>query len=199
MHNSEFKILLFVFTICGLFGCGKSSSSDSPSAATTELEGSWKASCFANGTESRSSVIVVSKNTVTKTVSNYSDANCATIGDWGYKTTVSFELAAKSSEGLVPIDFRLLMFAKIPATASEATSFNSGNHCGLTGWVVGEDQDVTGRDCNGKTYKAGVIEYSSYQLSGDLLRFGQAEGPNDGTTAAKRASKIQNEISYTRQ
>lgn len=195
----RFNFSLLVLILSGLFGCGKSSSSDSPSTATTELEGSWKASCFANGSESRSAVLVISKNAITKTVSNYSDSNCSKIGDWGYKTTASFSIGLKLSEGFIPIDSTLSAFAKIPATATEVASFNSGSHCGLTGWAIGEAKDVTGRDCNGKTYNAGVVEYSSYQLNSGALRFGQPTESKDGTTAEKRTTEIKQDITYTRQ
>lgn len=195
----RFKFSLFVLTLSGVFGCGKSSSSDSPTTATTQIEGSWKATCFANGSESKSAVLIVSKNAIIKTVSNYSDANCYKIGDWGYKTTASFSIGAKLSEGLVPIDSTLQAFAKIPASASEVASFNSGSHCGLTAWAVGEAKDVTGRNCNGKTYNAGEVEYSSYQLNGDALRFGQPTESKDGTTEGKRTTEIKEDITYTRQ
>ena len=137
-------ILLVTQTL--FWGCGNDSSSKSPAAAATELEGSWLASCFLNETESRRALLEISGNTITKTVSNFSDSACSTAGDWGYKTTATFSIGSELSNDLVAVDSTLQTFSKIPATEIEAETFNNDAHCGLTGWAAGEATDVTGRD-----------------------------------------------------
>jgi hypothetical protein len=197
-------IILTIMAGCGKPSITKSSPSSNTTNSSTQLDGTWLGSCEVDeGDASSKSDFVVSGSSVTLTTRYYSGGNCATENSVSvYSLNYSIGGPAASPAGAVEVQQTLSKIMITLKTQQGVTTANEG--------VKWEEQVIMPPTCNGgftinvpkelnPTVCAGDLLYGSMfgtaygiiKIDGDKLYFGETDETNDGSTAAKRPTKLQ--------
>ena len=162
-------VLLLIFTVFLLSGCGDelstSSKDESVSITAALLGGTWTADCSDNSSASTSTKTVLvfsaSGDNLTATTTNYSVLNCVANNESSIfvKKLNTLVLGSKTttSQNQIINEFTaaVISITLEPKTTSVSSSLNGSTYCGLsTGWSSGTETSVTGLTCDTTTYKS---------------------------------------------
>lgn len=95
--------------------------------------------------------------------------------------------------GARAMDFTFASVSLRPRSVETAAAYNQRAVCGLSGWRVDEEQEITGRDCDFfglgakmRVPSAGDRKFGIFRLEGDELFFGQLSPERDGSAPSRR-------------
>ena len=158
-----------------LLGCKKD---DDSSTTTTELEGTWKTPCYADGSTYRIKSLIVTGTTLVDTTNIYSDSSCTTEKSTWVDTYSSLNIgdeitfASYGSSGGSGHKFTLTAdtFTGTPLNADVVTTLNTNSYCGDSDWALNTANDIAGKTCShGTEWAAGTAGQCVYLLDGSKL------------------------------
>ena len=171
-------VLVITFLSFTIYSCAKKSDSSS-SSSTTELEGTWKVSCYnSSGSEYLEKTLTISGTNVTDKWEYHSDSSCAT-DNYSWDTTYSSlsigeaqTFATYGSSGGTGHKFTMTVDTNTytPLSASDVTWSNNNSWCGESDWVLNTPQSIAGKTCGGDTWwNLNIAIYGMYILDGTKL------------------------------
>ena len=161
-----------------LLGCKKD---DDSSTTTTELEGTWKTPCYADGSTYRIKSLIVTGTTLVDTTNIYSDSSCTSENSKWVDTFSSLNIgdeitfASYGSSGGSGHKFTLTAdsFTATPLKDDTVTTLNTYSYCGDSDWALNTEKDITGKTCtHGTEWSAGTAGQGVYLLDGSKIFFG---------------------------
>jgi hypothetical protein len=186
-----------VFISGSLAACGSSPTTTSPTLPPTTSQltnGSYTAGCQAEGSNSQINTYVIDDNTLSGSTTAYLGSNsCAVANELGplalvYDVSTGAEVS--SPQGAQELNMTLVRASFTPGSAAIAAFLNTSSYCGITDWVSGVTNDVTGKNCSGSVLSAGMVLYSLIKINGTGLYLGVQSGENDGSTVEKRHNSL---------
>ncbi len=200
------KIACLVLTL-DLLACGKKSSDDSASSATTALEGVWKTSCititYQDDTKSYYQVVVTySGNTFKKDVVSYGSDNCS-ISRYSYTYKGTFTIGEQYNpiSGAYKLDNK---YSSISLRYSQAEYVENANEKAIyeyTDWVINTDKEIAGKKASSSDTaepSIGDFDYDIFKIDGKTLKLGDSD-TGDGTSLDKRPTALDESIVATKQ
>lgn len=176
MKNILYVILLTGLSIA-LFSCAKKSDTSSTATTTTELEGTWIASCFESGSLYKLITITVTGTDYIRKLEYHSDSSCNS--DYSmWENTFSFlaigDNATYSDGGKGHLFSKNVVSVKYtPQDAANVSSKNSSSYCGYSDWSINTAKDVTGKTCGSSAQlTANITLLGLYKLVGNNLQLG---------------------------
>ena len=186
-------VLVITFLSFTIYSCAKKSDSSS-SSSTTELEGTWKVSCYnSSGTNYLEKTLTISGTNVTDKWEYHSDSSCATDNysyDWSYSSLVIGDVATFDSYGSSggsghETTMNLETLTYTPLSSSDVTWDNSNSWCGETDWVLNTAQSIAGKTCGSSSqWSLNTTIYGLYILDGSTLIPNFASGSNPSSVSA---------------
>ena len=171
-------VLVITFLSFTIYSCAKKSDSSS-SSSTTELEGTWKVSCYnSSGSAYLEKTLTISGTNVTDKWEYHSDSSCATDNysyDWSYSSLVIGDVATFDSYGSSggsghETTMNLETLTYTPLSSSDVTWDNSNSWCGETDWVLNTAQSIAGKTCGSSSqWSLNTTIYGLYILDGSTL------------------------------
>jgi len=162
-----FYLILAAGLLLGLGACSDDSSTPSEtitgaSGESVELDGTWKPpdGCADYGTESESTVVVLSGTDVSVNYDSYwSVGDCSGTAEISVATGGTFALGEDVTATLsgskvtaTQVDYTWTSATATPNTAAAAAEMNSSSECGISDWAEGVASDVLGvADCQPTT------------------------------------------------
>ena len=145
-------MLFFSFAI---FSCAKKDDSSS-TTSTTELEGTWVASCFSSGSYYKIDTVTVSGTGMVYKSEMHADSSCSTDNntqEWTYSSlsigdAVTFESGTKTGAYFSMIRSGA---TETPNSSYDVTWVNDNSYCGYSDWELNVAKDITGKTCVGTT------------------------------------------------
>lgn len=192
------KTRILIALVLSLFGtaCGpkKIGTSDEALAQGAGLNGVFQQACLALGTYSSSSTLAYSGGVQTGATTVFMDATCMSAG-YSYTIAGPYQVGgpADSPSGANKLNVTLQSMTLVPLSAAGVTALNTNSFCGLTNWTLNTPQNISGRNCGGRTYTAGQTVHTIFSLSGDTLLMGQVAlpgNPGDGTSDTNRPTML---------
>lgn len=188
------KVLLALPFLIFAIGCSeKESSGNAAGGSSTVLEGTWSTGCIPTNGISSKRVITVKGNSISQTLSGYSDAACASDPVQArQEATFSLGAAATAPAGANKIDIATSKEFLTPKSDIYVNSLNTspgfGNY-GKSDWALNVEVEITGKKDDGSA-EPETTEYNIYSVSGTTLCLGQTSDSNDGKTDAKRPTTL---------
>jgi len=172
-------VLVITFLSFTIYSCAKKSDSSSSSSTTTELEGTWKVSCYnSSGSKYLEKTLTISGTNVTDKWEYHSDSSCAN-DSYSYDSTysslsigdaITFDTYGSSGGSGHEFTMSIDINTYTSLSASDVTWNNSNSWCGETDWVLNTAQSIAGKTCGGEDYwNTNISIYGVYLLDGNKL------------------------------
>ncbi|MEI6833618.1 MAG: hypothetical protein WCL28_06455 [bacterium] len=205
-----FKVHLFSMILLSLItGCGKTKKSKPPTSndtntSTQVADGNWLGSCEADGAgKSKKSDFVVSGSSATSTIRTFSDANCVTeasVSVFSIRFVVGRPVATPAGAFEVEQTVsKIMMTLKTPegvTMANEGVKIDDAVVWPATcngGFTINVPKELNSTVCAGDLLYGALFStsYGIVKVDGDKIYFGETDETNDGSTPAKRPTKLE--------
>jgi len=180
-----------------MIGCSKKAV---PLESVSPLDGTWSRSCEAESPESSMvSKLKFQKNELIANYQFFSDSFCAPeFINFEIKTTGQTAIGAKAASAnaneINLTGFRTFLTIKSDLFVSAA---NSTNLFGFNNWTKDTEKEITGKNADGDVdFSAPAKAFDIFSASNSVLCFGLSEKDKDGSTTAKRPTKIDTECFF---
>jgi hypothetical protein len=203
IHFSTMVILTLI-TSCGKPSKTKSPTSNNGTNNTTSLaDGTWVSGCavYAAGQWTKSEIVIAGGSS-TSTISIYSDATCVTgISESVFYSSFNVGGAVASPAGALELKETVSKIMMTLKTTDGVTTANEGWKIGGEvvfppacngGFTINVPRELNPTVCAGDLLYGGFFtpSYGIVKIDGDKIYFGETDETNDGSTAAKRPTKL---------
>ena len=167
MRYLTLVLLIFYFT-----SCAKDDNKSDSSTSATVLEGTWVIACEVNSSDNSSYNItdVFSGNNVVTTWNYFSDNSCTASTKYTsteINSTISIGDDKTLDDGTIATKFLATLgkYYLTPHTDDQATSYNTGSHCGKNNWIKDTKNQINGANCNGTVqFSEGTVVYVVFRI-----------------------------------
>ena len=196
------KNILYVILLSGLslalFSCAKKSDTSSATTTTTELEGTWIASCYQSGSYYIVTTYSIAGTDLVKKVEYHSDSSCSTDYSMYEYTLGSLAMGDKAtySDGGRGYMFshNVVSSKYTPQVEANVSGKNSSSWCGYSDWALNTAKDYTGITCSGTAYAvANTSVQGMYNLVGNNIFLGTLN------TTGSYPTEVYTTITYVKQ
>ncbi|NBO39749.1 hypothetical protein EBU99_14380 [bacterium] len=159
------------------------------------LEGTWQNECDEDDSSSISQIVTISGTGYESKVTSYSDGNCTPDKEsFVTRLTATIDVGANTirPSGATELDIVQTKTFLMPKSASVVSAFNSANSYGFSNWALNVEKDISGKNPDGTPDSTTNI-YDIFKIIGNSLCFGVAVGQDDGSTANKRFTFLEND------
>jgi len=196
----NYKVLIVLLAAVGLSGCLHDD--DGNDVSPDNLSGTWIQPCNTSEyNDASDSQLVINGAEWLSQTTIYHDSECLEpfftvrmeqISIAGEEVTLSSGTLATEVERTTTGVFMT------PETSLDATSFNSGQFCGIATWAVDKEEDIT--SCTGFfSFTIGEARYDIYKVENNRLYHGKHDAPDRGDTPETRPTSLDYEDVYQRQ
>lgn len=196
-------ILCALTTSCGKPSKSKSTTSNGTNTSTSLADGTWVSGCavYAPGQWSKSELVIAGGSS-TSTISIYSDSNCVTgISESVFYSSFNVGGAVASPAGALELKETVSKIMMTLKTEAGVTTANEGWKIGGEvlfppacngGFTINVPRELNPTVCAGDLLYGGFFtpSYGIVKIDGDKIYFGETDETNDGSTAAKRPTKL---------
>ena len=182
----NFYIILIIFFSFAIFSCAKKDDSSS-TTSTTELEGTWVASCFSSGSYYKIDTVTVSGTGMVYKSEMHADSSCSTDNntqEWTYSSLTIGDTATYESGTKTGAWFTMIFSGatETPNSSYDVTWVNDNSYCGYSDWELNVAKDITGKTCVSSTIiSANTKLLSLYKNeSSNTIRLGSFNIESDG-------------------
>ena len=172
-YFNTISILILSFII---LSCAKDDDASS-SITTTEVEGTWKTSCYLSDSYYHLMTIVITGTDAVETDEAHSDSNCSSDAykyEYTYSSlTIEDEVTFTDGTKGHKYSINIQSTNYTEQTSAGISSLNSASTCGFNDWVINTAKDVQGLTCGSTTYPAkNTTGRGLYNLVGNNAFFG---------------------------
>ena len=197
-------ILVALITSCGKPSKSKSTTSNGTNTSTSLADGTWVSGCavYAAGQWTKSEIVIAGGSS-TSTISIYSDATCVTgISESVFYSSFNVGGVVASPAGALELKETVSKIMMTLKTTEGVTTANEGWKIGEEvvfppackgGFTINVPRELNPTVCAGDLLYGGFFtpSYGIVKIDGDKIYFGETDETNDGSTAAKRPTKLQ--------
>jgi hypothetical protein len=187
---------ILAISLVMLMGCGDSKSDDKAASATPgPFEGFYKSPCIGSEEEGYSyNVLNAAGNTFSINIMQSKSSTCSPLESRIIQVySATLQSTTVASEAAYNVDLNLTDALIMAATIPYADELNAAKAYGYTNWARDSSKSIidkailTGEQV---TFKKNTKIYNIIKKVGNKIYLGNAEGANDGTTAAKRPTEF---------
>jgi len=171
-------------------GSDKKSKTAASALAAASLSGTFVQACKPAGAYSVQGTLNFTGNIEVGTTNVYMDGNCGALGySFSLGGTFVSGAAAVAPAGATKLDVVITEASLTPYSAAGADALNAASFCGLTNWTAGLQQNIIGRNCDGRTYNVGTTIYTIYGFYEESLFMGQIGSLGSSTDGSSDLSR----------
>jgi len=155
-------------------------------AQISDLQGTWKSGCIANGSSDQKAVVTydIAGTTLRATSYIYTPEGCSAPTGHIWTDSLVGSIAIDNSGAQSIAGTRLIctvqLYRAVPITDYAINGVNSINYCGYSDWTPGVYKDISGRydvAANDTNPRAGESRYDLVEVAGDTMYLGNMTGP----------------------